>query len=41
VTNTAPPAVEEPAVVPVAPAEIVSSPAAVENNNNNEEVDKW
>jgi len=40
-TNTAPPSVEEPAVVPVAPAEIVSSPAAVENNNNNEEVDKW
>jgi len=41
VTNTAPPSVEEPAVVPVAPAEIISSPAAVENNNNNEEVDKW
>jgi hypothetical protein len=31
-------------VKPVAPAEIVSSPAAVENTNNNdnhEEVDKW
>jgi hypothetical protein len=25
----------------VAPIEVVSSPAAVENTNNNEEVDKW
>ena len=43
VTDSAPASVstEEPVVVPVAPAEIVSSPAAVENNSNNEEVDKW
>ena len=43
VTDPAPASVatEEPVVVPVAPAEIVSSPAAVENNSNNEEVDKW
>lgn len=28
-------------VVPVAPVEVVSSPAAVSDNSSNEEVDKW
>jgi hypothetical protein len=41
VTGSAPAPVEEPAVVPEAPAEIVSSPAAVENSSSSEEVDKW